>query len=431
MMPSSPAYERLKQQLKGRLAELLEADVLGASEHVQQPDHDTLRIRLRQLLQEGGTRGIRAEGLTDREEEQLIDEVASELSGLDLIGSLMTDPTVSEIMVIGPEKVFVERDGRLERTPLRFRDTDHLRHWIERMLDRVGLSVNELEPFVDATLPEGARVNVIVPPLTLDGPTVTIRKQLKTFNMNELIQLNTLTPVVSEFLQACVRAKINVVISGGTSTGKTTLMSVLSTFIPAHERIITIETNGELQLPGKDHWVRLVARAPNPEGRGEISVRELVKNALRMRPDRIILGEARGGEALDMIQAMHVGHEGFFTIVHANSPRAALERLEILMLMSGLDLPVQACRVQIASALELIIHVERSVEGARRVALISQVAGVNETGFIVEDLFRTQRPETSNGQVSQGGLVPTGIRSTFTKKFEAANITVDERWFTQ
>ncbi len=431
MGPSPGTYDRLKQKVKLRMAELLETDAISGTQRAS-VDQETLRVRLRQLLSQNSGFGMRLEGLNSEEEEQLIEDVASELTGFGLIDALMADPSVSEIMINGPSTVFVEHaNGKLERTSFRFTDAQHLRHWIEQVLDRIGHSVNESEPFIDATLPGGSRINVIIPPLALDGPIVTIRKTLRTFNLPELIDLNTLTPLVAEFLKACVQSKVNIVISGGTSTGKTTLVSALSSFVPPTERIITIESNAELQLPGRDHWIRLVARQPNAEGRGEVSIRELVKNALRMRPDRVILGEARGGEALDMIQAMHIGHEGFFTVVHANSPQAALERLEILMLMSGLELPAHACRVQIASAIELIIHLERTIDAGRRIAAISQVLGVSETGFVVEALFQVSQNAVAGSSSLSAGLMATSARPKFSRKFAAAHIDQRDEWYQQ
>ncbi|MBI3083223.1 MAG: CpaF family protein [Candidatus Omnitrophica bacterium] len=298
------------------------------------------------------------------------------------------------------------------------------------MLNPMGLAVNESNPLCDASLPDGSRINVIIPPLALNGPVVTIRRTLRKWEMQEYVALDSLDDQAAELLEACVRAKVNMAFSGGTSTGKTTLVAILSQYIPATERIITIENVPELELSGREHWIRLIAKAPNFEGRGEVLLRTLVKNALRMRPDRIILGEARGGEALDVVQAMHSGHDGFLTVLHANSPLAALERLQILMQMSGLDVPPAACRMQIANAVDLVIHMARFVDGSRRIETITQVLGATEGGFELEDLFTFESQGfSSNGQL-QGKCRYTGVRPKFLRKFHLNNVPVPS-WVSQ
>lgn len=337
------------------------------------------------------------------------------------IGHLLKDRNISEIMINGPEKVYVERDGHIQLTDVRFKNTDQLFLAIERLLDHVGKTVTESEPFVDARLPDGSRVNVIIPPLSLDGPIVTIRRTLTQFSLNDLIGLGTLTDEAANFLINCVKAKVNIVISGGTTTGKTTILDTISQYIPQEERVITIETTAELKLK-REHLIRLEAKPPNAEGKGEITIRDLVKNALRMRPDRIILGEARGGEALDMIQAMHTGHEGFITVIHANSPQDALERLQTLMMISGVDIPFYACRAQIASAIDLIIQLIRFPDGSRKVSNIAHVAGVDMDRFVTEELFIFEIEETSPDGKIVGKMTPTGVVPRFTNKFKKYNI---------
>lgn len=412
----------LKHRLYKRVLNTVDLDAITApagDQGLRMSDHaqDKLRqVIVSQLAQEHDLR------LTPAARQRLIQELTTELIGYGPIAPLMADSTISEIMVNGPSSIFIERGGRIERYAAAFRNEEHLLFCIERMLDPVGLSINESEPFADASLPDGSRLNVIIPPLSLNGPIITIRKQLANFQVEDLVALGMMSGQVADFLKSCVKACVNIVLSGGTSTGKTTLVTSLSAAIAPEERVITIESVPELQLAHTVHWLRLISRPPNPEGRGEITVRQLVKNALRMRPDRIILGEARGAEALDMIQAMHTGHEGFFTVLHANSPQAALERLETLMLMSEVELPPHACRMQIASAIELVIHVSRFPDGTRRISKISQVAGTTDQGFVVEDLFTFEIHKlTPEGHIL-GGLKATGIQPKFLEKFETHNI---------
>jgi pilus assembly protein CpaF len=294
----------------------------------------------------------------------------------------------------------------------------------------VGLTVNESNPLCDAMLADGSRINVIIPPLVLNGPVVTIRRKSRAWTVHDFVTVGALSEQAAQCLETCVKAKVNVVISGGTSTGKTTLVSILSTCIPSDERVITIENVAELELLGREHWIRLVAKAANLEGRGEIPLRALVKNALRMRPDRIILGEARGGEALDVVQAMHSGHDGFITVLHANTPRSALERLETLMLMSGLDLPPTACRMQIASAVDLVVHMGRFADGSRRIAAITQVLGTSQQeGYELEDLFTFDVEGFSSDGKLQGACRYTGARPKFLAKFRLNKVEVPA-WLT-
>ena len=426
MNEPSSAYKQLKRKLKMRTAELLENDHLGDERHVRL-QRETVIAQLRQALSDTVTE-TRQAGLSPAEQEQMILELAEEIVGLGPLESLMADPDISEIMVNGPNQIFVERHGHLEHTDATFRDTEHLMFIIERLLDLAGVTVTESEPTADASLPDGSRLNVVLPPIALSGPTLTIRRKLKKFTLEQLIELGSITQKAAQLLEACVRARVNIVVAGGTSTGKTTLVSALSKFIPAQERIVTIENIGELELPNCEHWVRLVARPPNTEGRGEITLRTLVKNALRMRPDRIILGEARGGEALDIVQAMHTGHNGVLTILHANSPAAALERLETLMLMSGLELPLSVCKQQVVSAVDLIVQLSRFPDGSRRIEQIVQVAGVNAEGFVVEPLFAVEQEIEGRTALSRE-LEPTGVKPRFLKKFARYNLEVPAELF--
>ena len=367
--------------------------------------------------------------LSSVEREQLLKDVADELIGLGPLEPLLDDPGITEIMVNGPHQIYVERAGRLEPVLATFRDTHHLMSIIERLLEGTGVAVHESQLCVDARLADGSRLNVVIPPIILNGPTMTIRKQQRQWKMDDFIEIGSLTPQVAEFLNACVRSRVNLVVSGGTSTGKTTLVSVLSGFIPPEERIITIENIAELELPDRDHWLRLVARSANIEGRGEVTLRALVRNALRMRPDRIILGEARGPEALDVVQAMHTGHEGVITVLHANSPGAALERLETMMLMSGLDLPPQACQQQIVSSVDLVLHMSRFVDGSRRIASMAQVLGAGHSGFRLEDLFVFDVQGFSPEGSVQGSYRYTGVAPKFLSKFQLNNVEVPA-WLT-
>jgi pilus assembly protein CpaF len=324
-------------------------------------------------------------------------------------------------MVNGPDNVYVERQGKVERTRVTFENDAHLMRIIDRIVAPLGRRVDESSPMVDARLPNGFRVNVIIPPLSLCGPMLTIRKFATTpFTAQDLIANGTLTTPLVSFLKACVEARVNIVISGGTGSGKTTLLNVVSAFIPSHERIITIEDIAELQLK-QEHVARLEKRPPNVEGRGEVTIRQLVINALRMRPDRIIVGESRGSEALDMLQAMNTGHDGSMTTIHSNSPRDTLRRIETMVLMAGLELPLRAIREQVSSAIELVIHMERLRDGTRRVTQATEVQGMEGDTILMQDLFIFDQTGISNGRVV-GALKSTGLRPRFADKFAINNI---------
>ena len=365
--------------------------------------------------------------LLNRESRQkLLEGISAEIAGYGPLEPLLKDEEITEIMVNGPNDVYVEKFGKIEYTAVKFDGDAHLRRIIERIVAPLGRRVDEASPMVDARLPSGFRVNVTIPPLSLVGPILTIRKfAVKPFTAQDLIKIRSLSDNLVTFLKACVEARINIVISGGTGTGKTTLLNVISSFIPDNERIITIEDIAELQL-NQRHLVRLEKRPPNVEGRGEITIRQLVINALRMRPDRIIVGECRGGEALDMLQAMNTGHDGSMTTVHSNGPRDALRRIEVMTIMAGMDLPLKAIREQVASSIELIIHLERMKDGTRKVVQVSEVQGLEGDTIVLQDLFIFKHTAIKDGQVF-GEIKSTGLRPKFTTKLRAYGIDLPEK----
>jgi pilus assembly protein CpaF len=374
--------------------------------------------------------GERAGSLSDAERRDLIDDVADDALGLGPLQRLLDDPTVSEVMVNGPDHIYVERHGRLQRTGVSFRSEERLRRVIERIVSRVGRRIDESSPLVDARLPDGSRVNAIIPPLAVNGSALTIRKfATDPFQTRDLVELGTISAELGEMLYACVQAKLNIVVSGGTGTGKTTLLNVLSSYIPADDRVVTIEDAVELQLQ-QEHVVRLESRPRNIEGRGEVTIRDLVRNALRMRPDRIVVGECRGGEALDMLQAMNTGHDGSLSTVHANSPRDAIARLETLTLMAGMDLPLRAVREQIASAVDLIIHITRLRDGSRRVTHVTEVIGMEGDTVTLQDAFVFDYAAGVDDTGRFLGTVnATGLRPRFTERFDELGIAYDPRVF--
>lgn len=351
----------------------------------------------------------------------MLDWVLADILGYGPLEPMLQDSTITEVMVNGPDNVYIERHGKVERTRVTFENDAHLMRIIDRIVAPLGRRVDESSPMVDARLPNGFRVNVIIPPLSLCGPMLTIRKFATTpFTAQDLIANGTLTTPLVTFLKACAEARVNIVISGGTGSGKTTLLNVVSAFIPAHERIITIEDIAELQLK-QEHVARLEKRPPNVEGRGEVTIRQLVINALRMRPDRIIVGESRGSEALDMLQAMNTGHDGSMTTIHSNSPRDTLRRIETMVLMAGLELPLRAIREQVSSAIELVIHMERLRDGTRRVVQVTEVQGMEGDTILMQDLFVFDQTGIVNSRVV-GALKSTGLRPRFADKFAINNI---------
>jgi pilus assembly protein CpaF len=354
--------------------------------------------------------------LTEDERRRLVLEIARDVMGYGPIEKFLDDAAVTEVMVNGTDFIYVEREGRIEATNSRFISEQHLRRVIDRIVSKVGRRIDESSPMVDARLPDGSRVNVIVPPLSLDGSILTVRKFAKDpFQAADLVEMGTFTAQVSAVLSAAVEGGLNILVSGGTGTGKTTLLNVLSSFVPHDERIVTIEDAVELQLH-QDHVIRLEARPANLEGVGEVTIRDLVRNSLRMRPDRIIVGEVRGAEALDMLQAMNTGHDGSLSTVHANAPRDALARIETMVLMAGFDLPSRAIREQIASALNLVVHIERLRDGRRVVASVTEVLGMEGDVITMQDVFKYDWNEKA--------LVPTGIRPSFERRLHEHGITV-------
>lgn len=358
----------------------------------------------------------------------ILEWVVADILGYGPLEPLLNDPNVTEIMVNGPHTVYVERYGKSEKTDTVFENDAHLMRVIDRIVSPIGRRVDEASPMVDARLPNGYRVNATIPPLSLDGPLLTIRKFAQTpYTAQDLIANGTLTSDLVSFLKACTEARINTIISGGTGSGKTTLLNVVSAFIPYWERVITIEDTAELQLK-QEHVIRLEKRPPNVEGKGEITIRQLVINALRMRPDRIIVGESRGGEALDMLQAMNTGHDGSMTTVHSNSPRDTLRRVETMVLMAGMELPLKAIREQVSSAIDLIIHLERMRDGTRKVTQVSEVQGMEGDTILMQDMFVFDQTGFLNGRVV-GKLKATGLRPKFAEKFAVNNIELPANIF--
>jgi pilus assembly protein CpaF len=355
------------------------------------------------------------------ERARLFEQVAAEILGLGPIQPLMDDPSISEVMVNGPKQVYVERAGRLELTNIQFQDDGHVMRIIERIVSPLGRRIDESSPMVDARTQNGSRVNAVIPPLAIYGPCITIRKFSKDpLKAEDLIRFGSISPEMVTFLKACVQVRLNILVSGGTGTGKTTMLNVLSDFIPTDERILTIENAAELQLR-QEHVVTLESRPSNIEGKGEITINDLVINALRMRPDRIVVGECRGGEALAMLQAMNTGHDGSMTTLHANTPRDAVARLETMVLMAGAELPVKAIREQVASAIDLIIQIERMKDGTRKVVNITEVQGMEGDVIVMQDVFQFEQTGLENGKIV-GRLKATGIRPKFVERFEVSNI---------
>ena len=361
--------------------------------------------------------------LSRPERARLFEQIAAEILGFGPLQPLLEDDTITEIMVNGPKNVYIERKGRLHRVPITFENNDHVMRIIDRIVAPLGRRIDESSPYVDARLPDGSRVNAVIPPISLVGPTLTIRKFSRNpITVDQLIQFGSISGEAVQFLKACVEARLNILISGGTGSGKTTLLNVMSSFIPDDERIITIENAAELQLR-QEHVVTLESRPPNIEGRGEITIRDLVINSLRMRPERIIVGECRGGETLDMLQAMNTGHDGSMTTAHANTPRDALARIETMCLMAGMDLPVRAIREQVSSAVDVICQQERMRDGTRKVTTITEVSGMEGEVITMTDIFVFEQTGMENGKI-MGRIRPTGLRPKFMDKIETAGINL-------
>jgi len=422
---SSPAGQRLLSQAPIRES-LREVKFRIQSRVIQDLDPKldlANQVEVRRQIEEIFGRVIDEEGLalTRAERVRMLEQITDEIIGLGPLEPLLRDETVTEIMVNGPRQVYVERSGRLELTNVVFQNDDHVMRIIDRIISPIGRRIDESSPMVDARLTDGSRVNAIIPPLSLIGPVITIRKFSATpFTVDDLIRFGTATPEMFDFLRACVEARLNIFVSGGTGSGKTTTLNVLSSFIPSDERIVTVEDAAELQLR-QEHVVTLESRPPNIEGRGAIAIRDLVRNALRMRPDRIIVGECRSGEALDMLQAMNTGHDGSMSTGHANSPRDMLSRLETMVLMAGVDLPLRAIREQVSSAVDLIVHQSRMKDGTRRIEYITEIQGMEGDVVVMQDVFLFEQTGVIEGKI-QGRLRPTGIRPKFVEKFEIMGI---------
>jgi pilus assembly protein CpaF len=419
----NPLLDELRQKIHHQLI-----DELGAVLYDKRLSEDDLRTRVADSLQAALARETTPISGADRA--QLLADVSDDILGYGPIDKHLHDDSVTEVMVNGPGRVFVERNGKIEATSTTFIDEHHLRRIIDKIVGQVGRRIDEATPMVDARLPDGSRINAVVHPLAIGGPFLTVRKfASEPFTVDDLIGFGTFNEPVARFLEACVRGRMNVVVSGGTGTGKTTTLNVLSSFIPSNERIVTVEDAKELQL-NQVHVLPLEGRPPNIEGRGEVTIRDLVRNALRMRPDRIVVGECRSGEALDMLQAMNTGHDGSLTTIHANSPRDVLARIETMTLMSGFDLPVRAIREQMASALDLIVHLSRLRDGTRRVTHVTEVLGMHDDQLLTADLFLFDYGMglDDDGRF-RGHLKATGLRPQFADRLADLGIVLDDELF--
>ena len=410
--PQAGSYFDLKTRVQNRLlAELDPSMDISKTDEVRR----TIQTLFEQILTEENI------VLSRPERARLFEQITAEILGLGPLQSLLEDETITEVMVNGAKNIYIERKGKIHRASVTFENNDHVMRIIDRIVAPLGRRIDEASPYVDARLADGSRVNAVIPPISLVGPVLTIRKFSKNpITIEQLIQFGSITPEAIQFLKACVESRLNVVISGGTGSGKTTLLNVLSGFIPSDERILTIENAAELQLR-QEHVVTLESRPPNIEGRGEITIRQLVINALRMRPDRIIVGEIRDDAALDMLQAMNTGHDGSMTTLHSNGPRDTLSRLETMTLMAGMELPSRAIREQVSSAIDLIVHQERMRDGTRKIVNITEVSGMEGDVITLTDIFVFEQTGIENGQII-GRLRPTGLRPKFMHKIEATGI---------
>jgi len=412
--PQAGSYFDLKTRVQNKLLSELDPSMdISRTDDVRR----TIQDLFEQILAEENI------VLSRPERARLFEQIAAEILGFGPLQPLLEDDTITEIMVNGAKNIYIERKGKVHRVPVTFENNDHVMRIIDRIVAPLGRRIDESSPYVDARLPDGSRVNAVIPPISLVGPVLTIRKFSRNpITVDQLIQFGSVTPEAVQFMKACVEARLNVVISGGTGSGKTTLLNILSSFIPSDERIITIENAAELQLR-QEHVVTLESRPPNIEGRGEITIRQLVINALRMRPERIVVGEIRDEAALDMLQAMNTGHDGSMTTLHSNSPRDTVSRLETMTLMAGMDLPAKAIREQISSAVDVICHQERMRDGTRKVTNITEVSGMEGEVITMTDIFVFEQSGIENGQVI-GRLRPTGLRPKFMDKIEAAGINL-------
>jgi len=416
-------FDELKQRIHSKLVDKLDLNRVGELEG------DVLRREIRLVVEH--LCDSEDSLLNRNERERLIDEVLDETFGLGPLEVLLKDSTVCDILINGPKHVYVERRGRMEKTGVTFRNNDHLMKIIDRIVSRVGRRVDETCPMVDARMADGSRFNAIIPPLALDGACVSIRRfGANPLKLEDLLNIKAFTPEMVMLLEGAIKARLNIVISGGTGSGKTTLLNTLSSFIPNTDRIVTIEDAAELQLQ-QDHVVRLETRPPNIEGKGAITATDLVKNALRMRPERIIIGECRGSEALDMLQAMNTGHEGSLTTIHANTPRDAVARLETMIMMSGFELPLKAMRHQIASAIDLVVQASRLQGGVRKITHITEVVGMEQDTVVMQDIYRFEREGVDETGRAHGKFVAMGVRPSFMSRLETAGIRLPSSAFRQ
>ncbi len=417
-------YKELKKKIFDRVVEEVHITEDPADAKNPTDVEETIRNIVNEVIEK------EAPYITRNERGGIAQSIINETIGFGPITQLLNNPDVSEVMVNGWNMVYVEKKGRLTLTDVKFTDNEHVMHIVERIVAPIGRRIDESSPMVDARLPNGSRVNIIIPPLALNGPVITIRKfSEKPYTVNDLIRFGTFTPEVAQFLKACVEARLNIVVSGGTGSGKTTTLNVISSFIPEDERIVTIEDAAELQLK-QEHIVRLETRPPNVEGKGAVTIRDLVRNSLRMRPDRIVVGEVRSGEALDMLQAMNTGHDGSLTTGHANTPRDMLARLETMVLMSGMDLPIRAIREQIASAVDLIVQQSRLKDGTRRLTYLTEVVGMEGDVVTLQDIFVFKEEGRDNMGHVTGGIVPTGIKPKFMDKLLKTGVVLPADLFT-
>lgn len=412
--PQAGSYFDLKTRVQNKLLSELDPSMdITRTDEVRR----TIQDLFEQILAEENI------VLSRPERARLFEQIAAEILGLGPLQPLLEDDTITEIMVNGAKNIYIERKGKVHRVPVTFENNDHVMRIIDRIVAPLGRRIDESSPYVDARLPDGSRVNAVIPPISLVGPVLTIRKFSRNpITVEQLVQFGSVTQEAVQFLKACVESRLNIVISGGTGSGKTTLLNVLSGFIPSDERILTIENAAELQLR-QEHVVTLESRPPNIEGRGEITIRDLVVNALRMRPERIIVGEIRDAAALDMLQAMNTGHDGSMTTAHSNSPRDTLSRIETMTMMAGMELPVRAIREQVSSAIDLVCHQERMRDGTRKVTHITEVSGMEGEVITMTDIFIFEQTGIENGQIV-GRLRPTGLRPKFMDKIEASGINL-------
>lgn len=424
--PEDRVSENTLNSLAEKLIDLIRRELDGTPPKTDQE----FRQRVKQLLDEKLKEINGRLSLSQVESAQLVRLVINEVTGFGPIQPLLEDPGISEIMIAGPAQVYVERNGRLEDTGIRFNDDDHVMRIINRILAPLGRRVDTDNHMADARLPDGSRVNIVIPPVAVDGPLITIRKFLESkLTMQQIIQMGTLTGHMAEFLEACINARLNILITGNTSSGKTTLLNILAGAIPGEERIVTIEDAAELNLNQK-YVVRMETRMANVDGCGGVATRDLVRNALRMRPDRIVVGEVRSGEALDMLQAMNTGHDGSLTTLHANSPRDAISRLETMCMMAGLEMPLMALRTQVAAAIDLIVHMERFSDGSRKVTRITEVPRMEGEIVTLSDLFKFDQTGISSEGKIKGTMEATGLRPVFSPRLEAAGFKLRGEIFT-